>query len=149
MKLVDAFIGTTQSKYAAVAIVIAMLVASLTVIFSKEKVPVGQKFSIILILLLVTIPSVLYTLFQMTCLVTGVGPDGETWWCGIYAWFLVIITVIYAFVVVIMAILSVVAETNIKKTESFYSKMLQYDTFANQLVDDTVGITDLKNPSTI
>jgi hypothetical protein len=136
MKLVDAFIGTTQSKYAAVAILIAMFAASLTVIFSKEKVPIGQKFTIVLLLFVITIPAILYTLFQMTCLVTGAGTNGETWWCGIYAWFLVILTIIYAFIVVVMAIMSIVAETNIKKTESFYSKMQLYDTFANRLVQE-------------
>ena len=137
MKLVDAFIGTSQSKIAGIAILVAILIVSISVLFSKEKIPVGQKIGIALLIFLVSIPSILYTLFQMTCIVTGSGGEGlegETWWCAIYAWALVAIIIIYAILVIVLTIMSLVAERNMKETEAFYQNKDMYDTFANEML---------------
>lgn len=134
MKLVDAFLGTPQSKYAAVAILIAVLVVSISVLFTKEKIPIGQKIGIALLIILISIPSILYTLFQMTCIVTGSGANGETWWCGVYAWILLAIIIIYAILVITMVVMSLVAERNMKETENFYNNKEMYDNFASEMV---------------
>lgn len=133
MAFVDIFVGSTQSRYAAVAIFVAIAVVCLTVLFSKEKIPFGQKLLIAVLLFLLSLPTVLYALFQMTCLVTGAGGSGlsgKTWWCGAFAWFLTVMIVLYAFLVVVMAVMSVNAERNMAAVESFYNKQAMYDSFA-------------------
>ena len=137
MKIVDAFIGTAQSKFAAIAILVAVLVVCITMLFSKEKVPIEQKLLMAVILFVVSLPSILYILFQMTCIVTGDGgKGGATWWCGIYAWILLAIIVVYAIMVVIIAILSVTSEKSIKETETFYSNIRAYEKFASEIVNE-------------
>lgn len=129
MAFLDIFIGSTQSKYSAMAIFVALAVVCLTVLFSKEKIPFGQKLLMAVLLFLLSLPTIFYALFQMTCLVTGTS-SGKTWWCGAFAWALTVLIVLYAFLVVIMAILSVNAERNMAAVESFYNKQSMYDTFA-------------------
>lgn len=133
MAFLDIFIGSTQSRYSAIAIFVAIVVVCLTVLFSKEKIPFGQKLLIAVLLFLLSLPTVLYALFQMTCLVTGSGGSGlsgKTWWCGAFAWFLTVLIVLYAFLVVVMAVMSVNAERNMAAVESFYNQQALYDTFA-------------------
>jgi ABC-type spermidine/putrescine transport system permease subunit II len=83
MALLDLFIGTPQSKYAATAIMAAILVVALAILFGKEKLPIGQKFLFILIMFIVALPSVLLGLFQLTCIVTGSGYKNKRWWLSL------------------------------------------------------------------
>lgn len=128
MAFIDIFIGSAQSKYAAMAIFVAIAVVCLTVLFSKEKIPIGQKLLMAVLLFLLSLPTILYALFQMTCLVTG--SSSKTWWCGAFAWFLTALVVLYAFLVIIMAVLSLNAERDMAAVESFYAKQALYDHFA-------------------
>lgn len=147
MKLVDAFIGTPQSKYAAIVILIAVSVVSVSVLFTKEKIPIGQKIGIALLIFLVSIPSILYMLFQMTCIVTGSGGEGgETWWCGAFAWILLGFIVVYAIVIVVLTIMSLIAERNMKAFEDFYSNKDMYDSFASEMIfEDGANAIDRAN----
>jgi ABC-type multidrug transport system fused ATPase/permease subunit len=141
MTFVDAFIGTPQTKYAAIVILIAVSVVSVSVLFTKEKIPIGQKVGIALLIFLVSIPSILYMLFQMTCIVTGSGGEGgETWWCGAFAWILLGFIVVYAIVIVALTIMSLVAERNMKAFEEFYSNKDMYDSFASEMISDVDAI---------
>jgi hypothetical protein len=146
MKLVDAFIGTPQSKYAAIVILLAVSIVSVSVLFTKEKIPIGQKIGIALLIFLVSIPSILYMLFQMTCIVTGSGGEGgETWWCGAFAWILLGFIVVYAIVIVVLTIMSLVAERNMKAFEDFYSNKDMYDSFASEMILDDPDAIDQVN----
>jgi len=132
MKLVQAFIGVPQSKYAAITILTAILTVCLVIIFSKDKIPLGQKLLIALVLFIVCIPSVLYILFQLTCIVTGGGED--TWWCNVFAWILLAVIVVYAVIVVVMAIISVSSDKSMLATEQFYSNKKKYEKFASDMI---------------
>ena len=112
MGFVDAFVGTPQSKVAGITILIAVIVLSVSLIFSNDKAPFVQKVGMAFLIFLICIPMILYHLFQITCFVTGKGANGETWWCGVYAWIIVIISII-VIVATIYTVLSI-------KQENFY-----------------------------
>jgi hypothetical protein len=140
MAIVDIFIGSTQSKYAAIAVLVSIAAVGLTVLFSKEKVPFGQKLVIVLLMFLLSLPALLYALFQITCLVTGAGGPGvkgKTWWCGAWAWFISALIIIYSVIVVVMALLSLGADGEMSAVEQFYSQKDLYDTFAASEMDDS------------
>ena len=142
----DIFIGSQQSKYAAMAIVIALIAVAFTILFSKEKIPLGQKLVFVIIMILLSLPAMLYSLFQITCLVTGTGFRNRTWWCGAYAWFVTLLVVVYTVIIVVMSILSLTGDLEAKKVEQFYQQKQVYDTFAN---DEMVDEEEENKPATV
>lgn len=130
MLVQDIFLGSDQSKYAAMAIVIALIAVAFTVLFSKEKIPLTQKLVIVVLMFLLSLPALLFSLFQITCLVTGTGFRNSKWWCGAYAWFMTVVIMIYAVVIVVMSVMSLTADVEVKKVEQFYNQKDMYDSFA-------------------
>jgi magnesium-transporting ATPase (P-type) len=115
MALLDIFVGAPQSKYAGVSILLALGVVALAILFGKEQVPIGQKFMFIVLMFVVALPSILLTLFQLTCLVTGSGFRNQKWWCGAYAWIGSIFILIYSVIIVVVGVMSLVNGTSITK----------------------------------
>ena len=103
------FVGVPQSRYAALAIVFAMIVVSLVILVSKDTVPVGQKFGFIFLVFLVSLPGLALSLFQLTCIVTGAGFKNKRWWCSLYAWVIAAMMIFYAVLLIFGAILSMTA----------------------------------------
>ena len=136
VSFVNAFIGTQQSKYAAVSILIALIAISLSILLGADKIPLAQKFLFVFIILLMSLPSILYTLFQMSCIVTGANGNRGNWWCGAFAWFLVAIVIIYTFLVVIVAIMSIVNKKSMLETEEFYSNKEMYENAALEFIKE-------------
>lgn len=133
MAIMDIFVGSAQSKYAGMAIIVSLLAVALVILFSKEKVPFGEKIVIVLLMFLMSLPAILYALFQITCLVTGSGGPGikgKTWWCGLYAWFITAIVFVYAVMIVVMSILALTGKAEATKVEQFYAQKDVYDAFA-------------------
>jgi len=113
MGLQQIFVGVPQSKYAALAIFVAILAVSVSVLFGKESMPLSQKIGAILLLILVTLPGILYSLFQLTCLVTGAGVNNKRWWCAVYAWLISALLIVYSVLLIAIAILSIFSGKNI------------------------------------
>lgn len=113
MNPMNIFVGVPQSKYAGVAILIALIIVAFAMLFGKEQVPVGQKFLFVLIMFVVALPSVLFTLFQLTCLVTGAGAKNQRWWCTAYAWIGAIFIIMYSVIIVVVGITSLVNGSNV------------------------------------
>ena len=114
MGFVKAIVGTPQSKVSGIAIILAIIVLFISVIFSKDNTPVAEKIGTAFIMLFICIPIVLYNLFQITCLVTGNGTYGDTWWCGVYAWLITVLILMFsAFIIVVIIYLMA---TNKKQT---------------------------------
>lgn len=132
MALQDIFVGSDQSRYAAMAIVIALIAVAFTILFSKEKIPFGQKMVIVVLMVLLSLPAMLFSLFQITCLVTGTGFRNSKWWCGAYAWFIAVLVIIYAIVIVVMSVMSLTGDAEAKKVEAFYAQKQIYDTFTSE-----------------
>jgi len=107
--LASIFIGVPQSRYAALAVLLAMVVVSLAILFGKEPIPMSQKFWLVIMVFLVSLPSLAMSLFQLTCLVTGAGFKNQRWWCSAYAWLLSALVIFYCVLLIASAIMSVTA----------------------------------------
>jgi hypothetical protein len=107
------FIGVPQSKYAGIAILVSLIFVAFAMLFGKEQVPLGQKFMFVLIMFIVALPSILFILFQLTCLVTGAGAKNQRWWCAAYAWIGTIFVIMYSVIVVVVGIMSLMNGTNV------------------------------------
>uniref|UniRef100_A0A6C0KXD8 Uncharacterized protein n=1 Tax=viral metagenome TaxID=1070528 RepID=A0A6C0KXD8_9ZZZZ len=137
MSFVNAFIGVPQSRYAAFAVITAMLVVSLTILFGNDAVPLSQKFAFVFMLFLVSLPGLLLSLFQLTCIVVGAGKNNQRPWCSIYAWIISILLIIYCALLIILAVMSLTSrsrtmgEVAIADAEKFVSQNKQGTPTAN------------------
>lgn len=106
LAMLNIFIGAPQSKYSAMAILAAIIIVSLTMLLGKEPIPLSQKFAMVLLIFLISLPGILLTLFQMTCLVTGAGFRNQRWWCSAYAWILSGLLILYCIFLIVVAVMT-------------------------------------------
>lgn len=106
MSLLSPFIGSPQSRYAAIAIVLAVISVSTAILFGADAMPISQKFFFILLIFLLSIPGILLSLMQLTCLVTGAGSDNKRWWCSLYSWLMSVFVIIYSILIIVVAVQS-------------------------------------------
>lgn len=107
----DIFFGTTQSRYAAFAIFSAIMAVCLFILFTSTDVSLAQRFTIVLFIILFSIPSVFMTLFELTCIVTG-GTSKKFWWCHYFAWIVAVIIILYSVIIIISVIMSLFTYNN-------------------------------------
>lgn len=101
----DIFVGVPQSKYAGASILISLIAVSIAILVGRDSIPLSQKFAFVLMIFLVSLPGLLMTLFQLTCLVTGTD-KGKNTWCNIYSWFVAGLLVVYSVILVTISVLS-------------------------------------------
>lgn len=123
MAFIDIFIGVPQSKIASIAILVTLAVIMVSVLFGKEPIPFGQKFVFVILLGVLALPSVLLSLFQLTCIVTGAGAANQRWWCAAYAWIIAAFTVFYGAIVVVLGIAAMFGSGSKNLTESSEEKI--------------------------
>jgi hypothetical protein len=58
-----------------------------------------------IILLLISLPAIALSLFQLTCIVIGSGKNNKFWWCNTYAWVLTGLIIFYSINFIIYAVL--------------------------------------------
>lgn len=114
MSLSDIFVGVPQSKLAGLTILMTLALISIFILAGKDKLAFGQKIAIVLLLVLLALPTILITLFQINCVVTGAGPRNP--WCGWYAWIVAALIVIYCIMLVFVSL------TSFAKGESVLAK---------------------------
>lgn len=128
MNFLNIFFGSKQSKFAALAIFTAIIAICLSILFTTTDISIGKRFSIIFFIILACIPSVLFTLFELTCIVTG-GNKKNNWWCYYFAWIISAILIIYSIIVIISTFISLfsynTAMSRINDTEN--SKKISKD----------------------
>jgi uncharacterized membrane protein len=101
------FFGTSQSKYAASAIFLTIALLCFFIIFSSSDIPIEQRLTVVFFLLLSAVPSVLFALFELTCISAGSGNKSEkSMWCGYLAWFITIVIIIYCVLIMIAILMS-------------------------------------------
>lgn len=105
MSVFDYFIGTTQSKYASVAIFLAIFVICIAILFTNSDIPLSARIGVVLFVILISIFPVAISLFELTCIVTG-GKNTKYNLCNYFAWFVTIMIIIYSFMLIIMVISS-------------------------------------------
>lgn len=100
---INIFIGTSQSKYAFIAILLAIVI-TLCVILFDSSISINNALLLTCIILLISLPGIVLSLLQLTCIVTGSGNKLQRWWCSAYAWVLTGIIIYYAACVIIASI---------------------------------------------
>jgi len=105
------FFGSSQSQVTAYAILAAIIAICITIFLTKTDMTIGDKFLLVLFVLLTLVPGVFLILFEITCMVTG-GSRDKRWWCWLYAWVVAIFVVIYCLLVVIISFSSLFTYNN-------------------------------------
>jgi len=121
--LSDVFLGSEQSKYAGVALFITILIICLSILFTSSKISIDQRIIFVIFILIITIPSILMSLFELTCIVSG-GNYNTRWWCWLLAWVLAIMIIFYCIAIIISLFLSMSSYdlANERITEDIRSK---------------------------
>lgn len=119
--LSDVFLGSEQSRYAGIALFITILIICLAVIFTSSKIPIEQRLVFVIFILIISIPSILMSLFELTCIVTG-GNYNTRWWCWLLAWVLAVMIIFYCIMIII----------------SLFISMSTYDLANERIADDSV-----------
>ena len=109
--VLDIFFGTPQSKFTAYAIFAVIIALSISILFSSTDVSVGERFWIIFLIILLSIPSILLTLFELTCIITG-GSRKVNWWCWYFGWLIAAFFGIYSVIVIIAIFISMISYNN-------------------------------------
>lgn len=143
MSLFSVFVGVPQSKLAGTAILLAVVVVGLTILFGKGAVPVSQKLAVALMMFLLSLPAILLTLFQLNCMVTGSGFKNQRWWCSLYAWFVAIMILFYSVVLVIVALMNM---ANDKAVEKFQNASEEATSAAKEYFETQEAKVEVKGP---
>jgi hypothetical protein len=111
VKFIDAlnniFFGTDQSKYSATAIFLTIALLCFFIIFSNSDISIEQRLMVVFFIILSSIPSVFFALFELTCISAGSGNKSvKSDFCGYLAWIITIIIVIYCILIMIAIIMS-------------------------------------------
>ena len=103
--LSDVFLGSEQSKYAGIALFITIIIICLSILFTSSKIPIEQRLVFVIFILIISVPSILMSLFELTCIVTG-GNYNTRWWCWLLAWVLAIMIILYCIMIIISLFIS-------------------------------------------
>jgi hypothetical protein len=103
--LSDVFLGSDQSKYAGIALFITIIIICLSILFTTSKIPIEQRLVFVIFILIISIPSILMSLFELTCIVTG-GNYNTRWWCWLLAWVLALMIIFYCIMIIISLFIS-------------------------------------------
>ena len=134
--ILSVFFGVPQSKYAGMAILVSLAAVALSVLFGKERVPFSQKLVVVLLLVLLSLPAILVTLFQLTCLVTGAGFRNQRWWCSGYAWLISAVVILYSVLLVVMTVISFSADKEMNEIEKFYMTREGFQEMAEEYFEE-------------
>jgi uncharacterized protein YxeA len=135
-KLSDVFLGSEQSKYAGIALFITILIICLAILFTSSKIPIEQRIVFVIFIIIITLPSILMTLFELTCIVTG-GNYNTRWWCWALAWFLAVMIIFYCVLIIISLFISM---TNYDLANERITEDI-----ANNKVDETTDNANANN----
>lgn len=138
INLSSVFFGSDQSRYTGIALFGTILILCLAILFSSSKIPIDQRLAFIVFILLVSVPSILMSLLELTCIVTG-GDYNTRWWCWLLAWVIAIVIIIYCLTVVITLLMSMANFdlANRRADEEKENKTIDIDT-ANQIAEDVI-----------
>lgn len=111
MDFLNVFFGSTQSQVTAYAILAVIVVMCITILLTRTSMNIGDRFLLIIFVILTLLPAIFLILFEITCMVTG-GNSKERWWCWLYAWIIAVFIVIYCILIIIMSFSSLFTYNN-------------------------------------
>jgi len=154
------FFGSEQSKYAGIALFGTIFVLCLAILFSSSKIPIDQRLAFVIFIIILSIPSILMSLFELTCIVTG-GNANTRWWCWLLAWVISIVIILYCLMIILSLLMSMSsfelanqrannsAENNKidSKTADEYAKNVikQYEDDKNMVNGNTTNVKNMVN----
>lgn len=97
MSITNYFIGTKQSKYASIAIFFTILLICLAILFMNTDHPIGHRIAFVIVIVLMAIPSIALSLFELTCIVTGSSKNNKA--CSWYAWVVTVLIIMYCVII--------------------------------------------------
>lgn len=132
--LSNLLIGTKQSKFAGIAILIAFIAITLSVLFNQNEFSLSERLMIILSVFLFSIPSVVLGLFDLTC-VSGKTTEGSLcWW---YGWIIAFVIIIISVIVVFSSISSLLTYNGaVSKSVKPVVNEDESNTIAKDIIDD-------------
>jgi len=104
--ILDYFIGTTQSKYASIAIFSAITVICIAILFTNTDITMGNRIAVVFFIFAMCVFPISISLFELTCIVTGGKQNGKYNLCHIYAWVITAMIILYCTVLIIVTIAS-------------------------------------------
>ncbi len=146
--LLKALIGSKQSKYTAIAIITTLIIISLAILFVESDVSYTNRVVLILFILLVSLPGILLSLVELTCLISGGSYSGtnKPSWCWVLAWIIAIVTILYCVLIVISTFNTLFtykkANKNLEEYNNFGKDKAEH--FAKQLFEKEFN----ENPDT-
>ena len=145
--LMKAIVGSTQSKYVAWAISITVLVLCVSILVMQTDVPIGKRLLGVLFMVLITVPGVVLSLIELTCLVTG-GSWKTNWWCWLLAWIIAVIVIVWCIIIIATSFNTILTYTsatkNIKET-SVPATEEESNDFAETVLANTESVTNNLN----
>jgi len=100
MSFFDLFIGSEQSKYAAIAIISVIFVICMSFLITNTDISVSERFFAVMILLFIVLLPACLALFELTCIVNGDSKNSDTY-CGYYAWAISLIIIIQCVIIIV------------------------------------------------
>lgn len=103
--LKDLFYSTQQARWTAIAVICAIIAICLSILFNNTELNVSERFALISVIVLFSIPAVLISLFELNCIS---GKNIKHNWCGYWGWFIFFIIALQCTLIIISALMSMV-----------------------------------------
>tara|TARA_B000000477_G_C6084250_1_gene224634 strand:- start:636 stop:1232 length:597 start_codon:yes stop_codon:yes gene_type:complete len=133
-------VGSSQSKTAAIAIIIAFVAIALSILFNEVDLNLVERFGLIGVIILFALPSILFGLIDLTCISTK---TMEKSFCWYYGWVISIIIVIICILVIFSSIMSMVNYNLVaNQTKEIVVDEKEANKIANDLLIDSVEIKE-------
>ena len=147
-KLVNAVIGSTQSKYAAFSISLTILILCIAILLMESDESIWKRLVAIFFILLMAVPGIVLTLIEITCVVTGGNMDGKNWWCPVLAWVISIFIILYCVMILITLLNSQTTYSDAhKKVKQHEAKKVMSSNEANNYAENILNTTRPGQPT--
>lgn len=135
------FTGTEQSRFAAIAIIVAVIAIVLSILFSNTDLNIGDRVGLSVFVILFSLPSILFALFDLTCISGNTKYQSACWY---YGWFLTIFIAIMSTIVVMNAFMSMIAysDATVKSDSSSITKDDAENMAKNMMQDEPIKNED-------
>lgn len=140
------FTGSEQSRIAAIAIVVAIVAIVLSIVFSNTDLSFGDRVGLSVFVILFSLPSILFALFDLTCISSNTKINSPCWY---YGWILSLFIIVIAIIVVINSVMSMIAYNDAtiksssksvsqKDADSMAKDILNEETDSGERMNETV-----------
>jgi uncharacterized membrane protein len=101
----DLFYSTQQARWTAIAVICAIIAICLSILFNNTDLNVSERFALISVIVLFSIPAVLISLFELNCISSK---NVKHNWCGYWGWFIFFVITLQCTLIIISALMSMV-----------------------------------------